>query len=65
MVCEISLMSADAGLVRTDEPVLVIAGSSRGCDTAVIIKPANAQDFFALKILEIICLPAPLHPLFQ
>lgn len=65
VVCEISLMSADAGRVRTDEPVLVIAGSSRGCDTAVIIKPANAQDFFALKILEIICLPAPLHPLFQ
>jgi len=64
VVCEISMMAADAGLVRTDEPILVIAGSSRGCDTAVIIKPANAQNFFALRILEIICQPSPAHPSF-
>ncbi len=64
VVCEISMMAADAGLVRTDEPILVIAGSSHGCDTAVIIKPANAQNFFALKILEIICQPSPDHPSF-
>ena len=57
VVCEIALMAADAGLVRTDEEVIAIAGSARGADTAVILQPANAQDFFNLRIKEIICKP--------
>jgi hypothetical protein len=62
VTAEICLMAADAGLVRTDEPVIAIAGSGRGADTAVVIKPANAQDFFDLRFLEIICRPSPGHP---
>ena len=62
VAAEISLMAADAGLARTDEPVIAIAGTGRGADTAVILKPANAQDFFDLQFLEIICMPAPGHP---
>ena len=54
---EISLMAADSGLVRTDEPVIAIAGTGRGADTAVVLKPANAQTFFDLKVLEVICKP--------
>ena len=61
---EIALMAADAGMVRTDELVLCIAGSGRGADTAVILKPVNSQDFFDLQCIEIICLPSPLHPEF-
>lgn len=57
VVCEIALMAADAGLVRTDEEVVAIAGTARGADTAVVLKPANAQDFFSLRIKEIICKP--------
>jgi hypothetical protein len=56
-----ALMAADAGLVRTDELVLAIAGTGRGADTAVVLKPANAQTFFDLRFLEIICMPAPGH----
>ncbi|MCL5264668.1 MAG: hypothetical protein M1343_05670 [Chloroflexi bacterium] len=57
-VCiEISLMAADAGLVRTDQDVISIAGSSGGSDTALVLQPANAQDFFDLKVKEIICKP--------
>jgi hypothetical protein len=59
---EIAIMAADAGLVRTDEPVVCIAGTNVGADTAVIIQPTNAQTFFDIKILEIICMPAPGHP---
>ncbi|MBI2916985.1 MAG: hypothetical protein HYY01_03240 [Chloroflexi bacterium] len=55
--CEISLMAADAGAVRTDEEVIAIAGTSRGADTAVVLQPAHAQDFFDLKVKEIICKP--------
>jgi hypothetical protein len=54
---EIALMAADAGLVRTDEPVIAIAGTGQGADTAVVLKPANAQAFFDLQVLEILCKP--------
>lgn len=57
VVCEIVMMAADAGLVRTDEDVISIAGTGRGADTAVVIKPVNTQDFFDLKVKEILCKP--------
>ena len=54
---EITLMAADAGLIDSGENVLAIAGSDQGADTAVVVKAANAQQFFDLKIQEIICKP--------
>ncbi len=65
VAAEICLMAADAGLVRTDEPVIAIAGTGRGADTAAVLKPANAQSFFDLRFLEIICMPSPGHPQFK
>jgi uncharacterized protein len=62
VAAEICLMAADAGLVRTDEPVIAIAGSGSGADTAAVLQPANAQAFFDLRFLEIICMPSPGHP---
>lgn len=55
--CEISAMAADAGLVRVGEETLVIGGTGSGADSAAIVLPANAQDFFDLRVLEIICKP--------
>jgi hypothetical protein len=57
VVCEIALMAADAGLARTDEDAISIAGSSRGADTAVVLRPVNLADFFDLRIKEILCKP--------
>jgi len=57
VVCEITMMAADSGLVRTDEDIIAIAGSSRGADTAVVLKPVNTHNFFDLKIREILCKP--------
>ncbi len=57
VVCEISLMACDAGLVRTDEDVIVIGGTGRGADTAVVLKPAYSTDIFDMKIREILCKP--------
>ena len=57
VVCEIALMAADAGLVRTDKEVVCIAGTGHGADTAVVLQSANAQDFFDIKIKEILCKP--------
>ncbi len=57
VVCEITVMAADGGLVRTDEDVIAIAGTSRGADTAVVLKPINSHNFFDLKVKEILCKP--------
>ena len=54
---EVTLMAADSGLVHTDEDVISIAGTGHGADTAVVIRPANAHNFFNLKIKEILCKP--------
>jgi len=57
VVCEIAVMAADSGLVRTDEDVVVIGGTGRGTDTAVVLRPVNSNDFFDLKVKEILCKP--------
>jgi hypothetical protein len=58
-VCvEITLMAADAGLIPVDRDVVAIAGTGRGADTALRIKPANTGRFFDLKIREIIAKPS-------
>jgi hypothetical protein len=54
---EITLMAADAGLVSQEEEVISIAGTGRGADTAIVVKPANTHDVFALRVKEIICKP--------
>ncbi len=54
---EIALMAADAGLVSTWEPSISIGGTGEGADTAVLLLPAHAQNFFDLKILEILAKP--------
>lgn len=55
---ELALMTADAGLVRTDEDIISIGGTARGVDSAVVLTPANSAMFFDLKVREVICKPA-------
>lgn len=57
VVCEIVLMAMDAGLITGEKDVIAVAGSSRGADTACLIRPANVNRFFDLKVKEIICKP--------
>ncbi|MFZ7128182.1 MAG: pyruvate kinase alpha/beta domain-containing protein [Desulfobacterales bacterium] len=54
---EIALMAADAGLVRTDEDIVCVAGTGRGADTAMVVQPANSHNAFDLKVREIIAKP--------
>jgi hypothetical protein len=60
-VCvEIAAMATDAGLVRTDEEIISIAGTGRhggGSDTALVLQPNNAHRLFDIKIKEILCKP--------
>lgn len=50
-------MAADAGLILVDKDIIAIAGTGKGADTALRIRPANAAKFFDLKIREIIAKP--------
>jgi hypothetical protein len=57
VVCEISAMAADAGLVRTDEEIIAVAGTGRGADTAVVLQADHVHHFFNMKVKEVICKP--------
>jgi hypothetical protein len=54
---EIALMAADAGFVSTREPCVSMGGTGQGIDTALLLRPSHAQDFFDLQILEILAKP--------
>ena len=64
VVAEITVMAADSGLVPGPEPLIAVAGSGKGADTAAVLLPTHAQTFFDLKFMEIICMPAREHPVF-
>jgi uncharacterized protein len=57
-VCvEIVLMACDAGLVARGEEVMVVTGTRRGADTAVIAIAASSHQLHDLHITEILCKP--------
>jgi len=57
-VCaEIAMMAADGGLIPTDEPVVSVAGSHAGADTAMVITPATSNRIRDMKWHEILAKP--------
>ncbi len=56
---ECSIMAADGGRVPVDGKTEIIAmgGTYPGVDTACVILPAHANNFFDLHVLEIVCMP--------
>jgi hypothetical protein len=57
-VCvEITLMAVDGGHVAPGEPIVVVAGTGRGADTAVVAVAAPSTRLHELHITEIICKP--------
>ena len=54
---EISVMAADAGLVRPMKILSPLAAVAEVRTTAVVLKPVNSNDFFDLKVKEILCKP--------
>lgn len=53
---EVAVMAADAGALTGDD-IIAIGGSGRGADAALVLKPAHQNNFFDLRIREIICKP--------
>ncbi len=58
-VCvEITVMAADNGAIPCGEvEVISVAGTEAGCDTACVMRPAHASDFFKLQVREILAIP--------
>jgi hypothetical protein len=57
-VCaEIAMMAADAGLVPINRPVVAVAGTHAGADTAMVITPASSNRIRDMKLHEILAKP--------
>ncbi len=54
---ECLIMAADAGLINMSEDVIAIAGTGKGADTAMVVKPAFSNEFFNLRIREFVAMP--------
>jgi hypothetical protein len=54
---ECAIMAADAGAVPVDEDIVAIAGTGTGADSAIVIRAANQNRFFDLKVREIVAMP--------
>jgi len=57
-VCiECAVKAADFGAVPIGEEIIAIAGTAKGSDTAIVLKPAHVHNFFDIDIREIIAIP--------
>ncbi len=57
-VCvEVAIMAAEHGFVTPRDDVVVLGGSGKGADTAVVLHPAYAAEMFDLRIRQILCKP--------
>lgn len=54
---ECAIMAADSGAVPVEEDIISIAGTGKGADSAIVIRAANQNRFFDLKVREIVAMP--------
>lgn len=54
---EIAAMAADAGHIKTNEDVLIIAGTGKGADTVLLVRASTSRNFFDIKIKKILAKP--------
>ena len=54
---ECAIMAADVGAVPVGEDIIAIAGTGKGADSAIVMRAANQNRFFDLKVREMIAMP--------
>jgi len=58
-----SIMVTDAGYLKTGETAIVIAGTGRKADTALVVQGGSTQNSTNLRVNEILCKPLNLAPM--
>ena len=58
---EIAVMAADAGLVPTDREIIAAGGTGKGADAALVLQSAHMNNFFDLKIKEVVAMRRGKH----
>lgn len=53
---EIAVMAADSAVVPTDQDIVCLGGSGKGCDAAVVLRAAHQNNFFDLRVREIVAM---------
>ncbi len=53
---EVAVMAADSAAAPTSEDIVAIGGSGKGADAAVVIRAAHQNNFFDLRVREIIAM---------
>lgn len=53
---EIAVMAADAAAVPTTEDIICLGGTGKGCDAALVIRAAHQNNFFDLRVKEIVAM---------
>lgn len=57
-VCvEIAMMAADGGLLKCDRRAVLVAGTGKGADTAIVATPASSAKLDEFRVHEILCKP--------
>lgn len=53
---EVAVMAADAACAPTSEDIIALGGSGKGCDAAIVLTAAHQNNFFDLRVREIIAM---------
>jgi hypothetical protein len=53
---EVAVMAADCAVVPTSGDIIALGGSGKGCDAAIVLKAAHQNNFFDLRVREIIAM---------
>lgn len=53
---EIAVMAADAACAPTDDDIISLGGSGKGADCAIVLKAAHQNNFFDLRVREVIAM---------
>jgi hypothetical protein len=54
---EVSIMALEAGLIPPRKEIVAVGGTDKGCDTAIVARPAYAHKIKEFRICEILCKP--------
>ena len=53
---EVAVMAADAACAPTGDDIIALGGTGKGCDAALVLKAAHQNNFFDLRVREVIAM---------